>query len=104
MSCSFWSCGACFAVEGVRLVHMDRDELAEIDLHPLVRANMDATMLLAELFVAKSGVDGPLCESLTICISAGGTRDQHAIRFPVPFAGLTVIRGSACHLHTALGE
>jgi len=44
-------------------VHLDRDELAEVDVHPLVRADMDVTMLLAELFMAKSGVAGPLCES-----------------------------------------
>ena len=49
-------------MEGVRLVHLDRDELAEVDVHPLVRADMDVTMLLAELFMAKSGVEGPLCE------------------------------------------
>ena len=54
-------------MQGVRLVHLDRDELAEVDVHPLVRADADATMLLADLFLAKSGVDRPLCESPTPC-------------------------------------
>ncbi len=57
-------------MEGVRLVHMERDELAEVDVHPLVRADMDVTMLLAELFMAKSGVDRPLCEPSTPCTCA----------------------------------
>ena len=55
-------CDCTPAVEGVRLVHMDREELGDVDMHPLVRADADATMLLAEVFLAKSGVAGPLCE------------------------------------------
>ena len=43
-------------------MQLDRDELADVDVHPLVRADMDVTMLIADLFMAKSGIDGPLCE------------------------------------------
>ena len=59
------------AVAGVRLAHMDRDALEVMDVHPLVRGDMDATMLLAELFLAKTGYAGPLCESslvFVICV------------------------------------
>jgi hypothetical protein len=41
---------------------MDRDALEVMDVHPLVRGDIDATMLLAELFLAKTGYAGPLCE------------------------------------------
>ena len=43
---------------------MDREALEVIDVHPLVRGDTGATMLLAELFLAKTGYAGPLCEHL----------------------------------------
>ena len=46
-------------MEGVRLVHMDRDSLSLVDIHPLVRASIEASMLVAELFMAVSGYPLP---------------------------------------------
>lgn len=47
------------AVDGVRLAQMDRDSLAAVDIHPLVRSSIQASMLVAELFLAVSGFTIP---------------------------------------------